>query len=101
MRIVFKKKNYTGCVSQETKWSCVFSMAELTTEKKKMIMRKAAGTDGVFQELFENLGDLVKQWLLDFYNEVLLNGDIPNYFKKIRNPRSPQIRKTNRKPIQL
>lgn len=59
------------------------------------------GTDGVFQEFLKNLEDLAKQWLLDFYKDILLNGDILNDFLKIQNIRFHHTSKAGRKPVQL
>lgn len=67
---------------------------------------KAPGPDGVFPEFLKNLGNLAKQWLLDFFNDLLRTGEIPNVFRHskilaILKPGKPADVSSSYRPIAL
>lgn len=68
----------------ESQWLHAFSMDELNIALNIMKLSKALGPDGVFPEFLSHLGSLTKQWLLDFSNDILRAGEIPNEFSKLK-----------------
>lgn len=83
-----------------------FEMGELVTAIKSLKNRKAAGFDGVFPEFFKNLGSFSTKWLLTFFNDIFVSGNIPNDFRKTKviavlKPGKPEDNPSSYRPISL
>lgn len=67
----------------EAQWSHTFSMDKFVEScSKENETEGGPGPDGVFPEFLRNLKSLSKHWLLDFSNDRLRTGEIPNEFRK-------------------
>uniref|UniRef100_A0A1B0DMF8 Uncharacterized protein n=1 Tax=Phlebotomus papatasi TaxID=29031 RepID=A0A1B0DMF8_PHLPP len=73
----------TGLENNPT-YSREFSLAELNMALRKTKKRKAAGPDEIFPEFIINSGIKCKRWLVQFYNDILMSGAVPQLFKKSR-----------------
>ena len=83
-----------------------FKVEELTAAINKMKCRKAAGFDGIYPEFIKHLGSLALNWLLCFFNDILVTGKLPAEFKKskviaILKPGKPSTEPSSFRPISL
>lgn len=65
----------------DVRYSKDFSIDELNVALNTLKTNKASGIDGVFPEFLKAVGLRTKQWLLDFFNEILRTGKLPKLFK--------------------
>ena len=83
-----------------------FTMVELKTALNKMKSGKAAGFDGIYPEFLKHLGSLALNWILSFFNDILITGHIPTEFRKakviaILKPGKPADAASSYRPISL
>jgi len=61
-----------------------FKMVELETAINNMKLGKAAGVDCLYMEFIKNLKGKAKNWLLKYFNEILVTGIFPREFKRAK-----------------
>jgi hypothetical protein len=66
-------------LSGNTELSDDFTIEEVELEVKP---GKAAGFDGVYPEFIRNSGRKTKEWLVSFFNDILMTGNLPKIFKR-------------------
>src|SRR6195952_2869994 len=84
----------------------VFNLEELKAATYLTKTRKAAGFDGIYPEFFKHFGVFALNWLVLFYNDILLTGLLPREFKQakviaILKPGRPPDNAANYRPISL
>lgn len=61
-----------------------FTLDEINIAIKSMKQGKAAGVDGIFNEFIINSGEKIRNWLAQFFSNMLRNGKIPPIFSKAK-----------------
>jgi hypothetical protein len=83
-----KRKNYSGYNknrrSQSSLLTGKFSEEELHQKIKDLKNRKAAGLNDITTEQIKHFGRGTKNWLLDFFNEIVNIYQLPKIWRKAK-----------------
>src|SRR6195952_5295670 len=80
MKKLLHKQRQKATVNQEV--GEPFSLEELQAAIQLTKVRKAAGFDGIYPEFVTHLGVISLNWLVSFYNDILISGRLPKEFKQ-------------------